>query len=296
MRLRPVLLAGIVAMTVSACDPNAVNIVNGYDDPTLTETTRIGGSLALLPPPRQKIDIAVYAYADQTGQQKPADNFSRFSKAVTQGGEAILVDVLKDASGGRWFNVVERTGLQNLLTERQLIDQSNATYRGTTRSVLPPLRFAGIILEGGIVAYDSNIKTGGIGARYLGVGGSTKYRQDIVTVALRTVSVSSGEVLNSVTTEKTVYSTLVDAGVFRFVGVDELLEIDAGTSANEPVGIAVRQAMELAVYSLIVEGAAHGVWKFDDMAEGQAIVHAYRNNGVSFATPPRKQDAPADQS
>ncbi|WP_224826158.1 CsgG/HfaB family protein [Cognatishimia sp. MH4019] len=282
MRLKPAYLAVCAAMVVSGCDPDGINIVNGFDQPTETQTTRIGGSLALLPPPRKQIDIAVYAYDDQTGQQKPEDNFSSFSKAVTQGGEAILIDVLKDVSGGRWFNVVERAGLQNLLTERQLIDQSNQTYRGTTRSVLPPLRFAGIILEGGIVNYDSNVKTGGIGARYLGIGMSTKYRQDIVTVALRTVSVSSGEVLSSVTTEKTVYSTLVDTGVFRFVGVDELLEIDAGTSVNEPVGIAVRQAMELAVYSLIVDGAARGIWDFKNRSDGRHHIESYRNRGVVY--------------
>lgn len=290
MNLKPAFLGVCAVMAVSACDPNAINIVNSYDEPTVTERTRMGGSLAALPAPQQRIDIAVYAYDDQTGQQKPEDNFSSFSKAVTQGGEAILIDVLKDVSGGRWFNVVERAGLQNLLTERQLIDQSNANYRGTTRSVLPPLRFAGIILEGGIVNYDSNVKTGGIGARYLGIGMSTQYRQDIVTVALRTVSVSSGEVLNSVTTEKTVYSTLVDAGVFRFVGVDELLEIDAGTSANEPVGIAVRQAMELAVYSLIVEGAATGVWSFKNKGEGRRHIEAYRDGNVVYRARPESDN------
>ena len=109
MKLKFVYLAAAACFSLAACDPNAINIVNSYDDPTRTETTRIGGSLALLPGPQRKVDIAVYAYDDQTGQQKPEDNFSRFSKAVTQGGQAILLDVLKDVlARGIWVSACRR--------------------------------------------------------------------------------------------------------------------------------------------------------------------------------------------
>ena len=243
--------------------------------PEVETQTKIGLDLSDLPPPKRKIDIAVYAYADKTGQQKPADNISRFSKAVTQGADAILVDVLKDAGEGHWFNVVERSGLNNLLNERNIIDRSNQSYRGATRSSLPPLRFAGIILEGGIINYDSNVITSGAGARYLAIGPSVRYRRDVLTVALRTVSVSTGEVLNSVTTTKTIYSTLLQGSVFRFVAIDELLEIDAGFSRNEPVGLAVRQAIELAVYSLILDGAKKGLWSFRNRGVERELLDHY---------------------
>ena len=45
-----------------------------------------------------------------------------------------------------------------------------------------------MILEGGIIGYDSNIETGGRGARTLGIGGQTQYRRDVVIVSLRAVS------------------------------------------------------------------------------------------------------------
>ncbi|WP_212523116.1 CsgG/HfaB family protein [Actibacterium sp. MT2.3-13A] len=272
--------------------------------PSFATKTAIGVELERLPAPRRPVDVAVYGYSDQTGQQKPADNFSRFSKAVTQGGTAVLIDVLKDVGGAGWFNVVERAGLQNLLTERNLIDQTNLAYRGTSRSVLPPLRFAGIILEGGIIDYDTNSMTGGFGARILGVGASTSYRRDRLTVSLRAVSVNTGEVLTSVMTEKTVYSVLVRGDVFRYVSADEILEIEAGLSRNEPVGLAVRQAIELAVYSLVIEGAMNGLWSFQNAAEQSRHIALYRQrkagavaaSATAAAAPAKTAPAPQTQT
>lgn len=266
----------VVVSTVGACSNLNEFPLLKATSPDFATRTQTGSQLSRLPAASKPIDVAVYAYSDQTGQQKPADNFSRFSKAVTQGGTAVLVDVLKDVSGSNFFNVIERAGLQNLLNERNLIDQTNLAYQGTESSTLPPLRFAGIILEGGIIDYDTNTQTGGYGARILGIGASKQYRRDRLTVALRAVSVNTGEVLTSVMTEKTVYSVLVSGDVFRFVSSDEILEIDAGVSRNEPVGLAVRQAIELAVYSLIMEGALEGLWKFNDTSAQSRILADYQ--------------------
>ncbi|MEM1066240.1 MAG: CsgG/HfaB family protein [Pseudomonadota bacterium] len=279
---RVLFICGLVA-GLSACGTANEFPALKATKPDFATRTQTGTQLANLPPAARPVDVAIYAYSDQTGQQKPADNFSRFSKAVTQGGPAVLVDVLKDVGGAQFFNVIERAGLQNLLNERNLIDQTNLAYQGAEKSHLPPLRFAGIILEGGIIDYDTNTQTGGYGARILGIGASKQYRRDRLTVALRAVSVNTGEVLTSVMTEKTVYSVLVSGDVFRFVSSDEILEIDAGISRNEPVGLAVRQAIELAVYSLIMEGAAKGLWAFSDPVEQSRLLADYRR---------RKADTP----
>jgi len=255
--------------------------------PELTPATRLGKTLAELPPPSQKIDIAVYSYEDKTGQQKPADGFSSFSKAVSQGSDAILIDVLKDVSNERWFNVVERASLQNVLNERNLIDQTNQTYNNATRTTLPPLRFAGIILEGGVINYDSNVSTSGIGSRLLGIGTASEYRRDEVTVALRAVSVKTGEVLISSTAEKVIYSALLRSNVFKYVATDEILELEVGYSRNEPVGLAVRQAIELAVLSLIVDGAEKGLWNFANEADKSRVIQLYNARYVV----PRLQEA-----
>ena len=79
----------------------------------------------------------------------------------------------KDTGNGTWFRVVERgLGLDNLVRERQIIRSTRDDVRkaGGEAPDLQPMLFAGILLEGGIVGYDSNIETGGNGARYLGIG------------------------------------------------------------------------------------------------------------------------------
>jgi curli production assembly/transport component CsgG len=257
------------------------------DEASLGFTTGVGLSLSDLLEPQRAVDVAVYTFPDKTGQQQPNDDFSDFSKAVTQGGEAVLIDVLRQVADGDWFRVVERSGLNNLLNERQIIDRTTQQATGNARSTLGPLRFAGIILEGGIVEYDSNFVTGGAGVRYLGIGPSAEHRKDLVTVALRAVSVDSGEVLSSVTTTKTVYSRLVQGSVFTFVAVDEILEIDVGFSINELTSLAVREAIELAVFSLIIEGARDGIWQFEDKAAGRELIQRYddRYNRRQIALP-----------
>src|SRR3546814_12995748 len=95
-----------------------------------------------------------------------------------------------------------------------------AAYLGEktlNRQALPPLLFAGILLEGGIIGYDSNTKSGGLGARFLGIGGSTQYREDTVTVYLRAVSVKTGEVLSTISVRKSIESIGLDANTFRYV-------------------------------------------------------------------------------
>lgn len=229
-----------------------------------------------LPPPSEPIFVAVYEFPDLTGQYKPGSKFAEYSKAVTQGADAILVDVLQNAGHGKWFEVVERRGLTNILKERQLISATRQQFLGNNAEQLPPLNFAGMLIEGGIVAYESNVTTGGLGAKYLGIGGDTQFRTDVVTVNLRAVSVQTGKVLRSVTTTKRLYSTALRGSVFKYVGLNELLELEAGVTQNQPAQLAVREAIEYAVYALILEGVEHGLWQFADPQEGQRLLATYR--------------------
>jgi curli production assembly/transport component CsgG len=243
--------------------------------PTVTPPSPTGINLETLPGPTRKVDVAIYNFPDLTGQNKPNDNIAEYSRAVTQGGSAFVVDALRRAGNGSWFSVVERGGLANLLQERQLIKATRQEFEGEAAKPLPPIRFAGLLLEGGIIAYDSNTVTGGAGANYLGVGADVKYRRDAVTVAMRLVSVQSGEVLNSVTVTKTIYSVALQGNLFRYVAVNRLLQAEAGITRNEPTQMAVREAIDLAVYSTIMEGARKGLWKFRDPATGARLVREY---------------------
>jgi curli production assembly/transport component CsgG len=206
--------------------------------------------------------IAVYDFFDMTGQKKPGGNFASMSTAVTQGSYQILIKALQDVGEGKWFRVVERASLPSLLQERKLIRSTRQMADGEDAEPLPPLLFAGAYITGGIVGYDSDTKSGGIGARILGVQANTKYRQDVVTVILRLVNVQTGEVVISTTIEKTIFSTGKGADIFKYFDADTmLLESEIGMARNEPVTFAVRKAIEAGVAEIIKQGANKELWK-----------------------------------
>lgn len=221
---------------------------------TLTPRGATYQDLVSLPQPAGKIFVSVYDFRDQTGQYRPAPA-STFSTAVTQGAAAMLTGALSESG---WFIPLERVGLQNLLTERRII---RAEFERFGRpDTLPSLRSASVMLEGGIIAFESNVRTGGAGAEYFGIGASGQYQVDQVTVNLRAVEISSGEILANVTTTKTIYSKELRAGVYRFIDFRRLLEAEAGITTNEPVQMAVMAAIESAVIHLIARGVENRLW------------------------------------
>lgn len=255
-----------LALTVSGCvsvDPYRCGTLSNYcspeprvERPTLTE-------LVNLPMPRQKAVVSVYNFLDLTGQRATTDNMALFSTAVTQGADSFLIDALMSAGRGTWFLVAERGNLESLTRERQLIISTRNTYDGEGPNQLEPLLFSGILLTGGIIGYDTNLISGGIGARYLGVGTSTQYRVDEVTVGLRAVLVQTGQVLLNVITTKQVYSTSTGFDTFRFTeDGTALIEIEAGTARNETATYAVRSAIEAAVLELVRQGIEQEMWDY----------------------------------
>lgn len=267
MRLFVFLTVGAVLALLSGCA--------NYLQPFETEAAQPGlqstkhAALKKLPPPQERIVVAVYRFRDQTGQYKPSETTSSFSTAVTQGATSILMRALEESG---WFVPIEREGLSNLLNERQIIQSiraQNARPDGEGLGPLPPLLYAGVMLEGGIIGYDTNVITGGAGARYFGIGASGEFRRDQVTIYLRAVSTQSGRVLKSVHTTKTIISQKLDAGAFLFVDTDRLLETEAGYSFNEPPVLAVTEAIEQAVRSLVIEGVRENLWDLRDPGGAQ---------------------------
>lgn len=223
-------------------------------------TSAIHDDLISLPPPKQKVVVAVYKFRDQTGQYKTSAQATTFSTAVTQGATSMLNKALEDSG---WFTTIEREALPNLLNERKIIRSTRLQYQAENGQKMPPLSallYAGVLLEGGVIAYDTNLITGGFGAKYFGVGGSAKTRRDRVTIYLRLVSTQNGQVLKTVSTTKSILSRQVDFGIYRFVSVKRLLEVEAGLSTNEPSSMCVLEAIEKAVCNLIIEGIQDGLW------------------------------------
>ncbi len=367
--------------------------------------TETGYKVETLPPPRRRVNVSVYTIRDETGQHKPNDLFAEYSRAVTQAGGPILLDVLKRAGEGSWFRVLERVTLNDIVKEREIIDLKRKVdlarrYDGETE--LPPVtdiptpeevrrarreaadakqefenlrvqletkkveyakkpitdevralrdRFlaakrrydkaaaelsvvssdkvapdyaeqrvlvrakrqlalmqterqiaalsgaqvrpvipARYTIAGAIVGYDSNEKTGGLGARFLGIGGDTKYRRDVVTINLRLIDPLSSEVLLSVTSTKTIYAIALQGGAYRFVSANKILELEGGVTRNELSSLAVRHAMELGVFSLIAKGVQEGIWRFRDKEVGAAVLEHY-DKMYSRWKPGRSTDA-----
>ncbi len=253
--------------------------------------TSIHKELLSIPEPEKKVPVAVYRFRDQTGQYKPPTTSTNFSTAVTQGATSILIKALGDSE---WFMPVEREGLANLLQERrialQMANQYNSTIiKDIASNVLQPLVFAGLLLEGGIIGYDSNIVTGGLGAMYFGAGGEAQYRVDRVTIYLRAVSVKNGVVLKSVQATKVILSQQISMSIFRFIRLNRLLEVEAGYTANEPSEMAVQEAIEKAVYDLIIEGAKIGMWKPKNPEEFKKFIEKYEKEKAEVTEKLRKR-------
>lgn len=209
----------------------------------------------------QPIVVAVYQFTDKTGQRKDSASIAKLSSAVTQGGESLLLKALADVGDGEWFRIVERVGLDNLLKERQLI--RSAREEASQANILRPILYAGMIIEGAIVSYDTNRRTGGFGYRYLGVGPSTQYQEDIVTVSLRAVNVQTGEVVLTVNTQKTILSVATSLSTFKFFDAGtKSFENEMGSTSTEPGIYAVKAAVELAVEELVYQGEKKKLWEF----------------------------------
>ena len=275
--MRSGLIAGVFALLISGCASISIpgdkvcmtDFLECVEEPKFVELPTYK-KLRNLPPAEVMPVVAVYKFDDLTGQRVSSDGVSSFSTAVTQGSKDLLIDSLKAAGAkdnpkGTWFRVVERgTGLDNLVRERQIVRSTREQYQTETEPAqqVQPLLFAGMILEGGVIGYDTNVETGGNGARYLGIGTTNQFRRDSVVVSLRAVSTLTGEVILNVQTYKTILSTGQAGDVFRFLDMDtKLLELESGMTENESVTWAVRSAIEAAVLALIQQGSERGYWK-----------------------------------
>ena len=265
-----IVLAIIAVVLVAACGPYMHQPMKSRRA-ILGPETPVKKTLLDLPKPQEKIVTAVYKFRDQTGQYKPSETGANWSTAVTQGATTILIRALEESG---WFIPIERENMANLLNERKIIRTSRSQYEGkdeNNNSLLPPLLFAGIILEGGIISYESNILTGGAGIRYFGADVSGQYREDRVSIYIRAVSTANGKVLKTVYTTKSILSQEVSVGLFRYVKSKRLLEAETGFTYNEPSEICVTEAIEKAIESLIIEGVQEKLWGLKDPKDTASV-------------------------
>ena len=280
MMVRPLLRHGVMLLGVialAAC--TSVPPSNVKANAKLTPNTKVTRDLTQLPEPRAKVPVAVYSLRDQTGQYKTSPD-SPYSTQVTQGAATMLINALRNSG---WYMPVEREGLQNLLTERRIVRAiESPSDKGKPIINLPNLMPASLIIEGGIIAYESNVRTGGKGANYLGIGSSTQYRVDQVTASLRSIDIRSGQVLNTVSVTKTIYSYQFSANVYAYVAYQKLLQGETGFTTNEPAQLAVREALESAVIHLTVQSVHDRILELKNEQDwASPIIQAYLREGVT---------------
>jgi curli production assembly/transport component CsgG len=278
----------IVAMGAAAFLGACETTTEIYEGPMVASVgnlTSQNRALRQIAPPDHRQMVAVYGFPDLTGQYKERDRVQSLSRAVTQAGAPLLIKALQDAAEGRWFSVV--------VQERQIIERMRQQYRGEDNvdpSVLGPMMHAGMIITGGIVGYDTNMTTGGYGARYLGIGANSEWKYDVVSVNIRAVSTETGEVLANVLVRKPIASVKSQGDIFRYIELDKLLEAEAGYTTNEPRQIAVQQAVEKAVMALIAEGAIRDIWDFADHRAEQSFIQGYREELFNEVIPASAQN------
>lgn len=288
--MQKIFLTLITIGALSGCAIHQNNPLVSADLPEVTKV-RLQKEFDSLPPPLlgKPISVAVYSFQDKTGQRRPLQNIASLSTAVTQGAESFLIKALQDVGQGRWFEVVERVGIDNLTKERLIIRQMREAYEGNNARPLMPMQFAGMIIEGGIIGYDSSTKSGGAGARWLGIGTQTQYSEDVVTVSLRAVSVNTGKVLISVTVQKTILSSSDSTTAFKFFDMGtKAFEAEAGLTINEPGTYAVKTTIEAAVVELIKEGQRRSVWDFKLQATDQNTKEGNQIELVQEKTPEKR--------
>ena len=255
----------LLVLSLSNCALIVDPLDNGVPPVRSIESAEVGAlltNLAEVSVPVRKPIVAVYpnSFKDNTGQRRSNSQYASFSTAITQAPDAYLIRALQHSNV---FDVVERKGLDNLTKERQIIRTTRESF--DEKQKVKPLLFAGLSMEGGGVGYETNIRSGGAGARYLGIGGSKQYRQDSVTISLRTVSVSTGKILIEVLVTKSILSASISSDVFRFYANNtELVEIESGIVENESINIALQMAIETAVLQTIEEGYEDGYWQKDE--------------------------------
>jgi curli production assembly/transport component CsgG len=275
------LLSLVMLMTGCAMTQKAGQLAGVEHEPKVA-VNKMQKEFDTIPSPAgTKLSVAVYKFTDQTGQRKPTPGIASFSTAVTQGADVFLIKALQDVGNGRWFDVVERGNIDALTKERLIIKQMRDAYEGKDAKPLMPMQFAGIIMEGGIIGYDTGLESGGTAYRFLGIGPQTQYSKDIVTVSLRAISVNTGKILAAVTVTKIIYSTGDSVAILKSIDPGQgilkqvfdgstgstsatagIFEFETGLVVNEASTLAVKTTVEAAVVEIIKEGERKGVWDY----------------------------------
>jgi curli biogenesis system outer membrane secretion channel CsgG len=124
---------------------------------------------------------------------------------------------------------------------------------------LSTLRVAEVLLIGQVVAYDRQTRQISGGLALAGIGGTGTVVTDLVTFSLRAVAVQTGEILGQSSVTKSITSQTIGGHVTK-VWPTTILDLEIGDGVNEPVGLALREAIRRSLTVLVSRGVHDGWW------------------------------------
>jgi hypothetical protein len=105
------------------------------------------------------------------------------------------------------------------------------------------------------------------------------------------IDIRNGQILNSVSVTKTIFSYAFDANHYAFISYKSLLQAEIGYTTNEPAQLAVREAIESAVIHLTVQGIRDRIFEMRDEGQwGDPIIQSYLKEQLDALADPADVD------
>ena len=209
--------------------------------------------------------VAVTSFEDLTGARVDGGS----STAVAASGHLLLEFILKNYRDEGHLAIYSRRLLSELINERRLAQQANTSY--ATEAVnslskatqalmgnakikplhdLPDLGPVDFLITGAVIGYDKNTRDSGAAAGMVGISNRYQQSEDSVSVLVELINVKTGAMSGIGISSELISSKLFNAGVFKYLEVDKILELEGGGSLNEPKTYALYLALTQAVENM----------------------------------------------
>jgi curli biogenesis system outer membrane secretion channel CsgG len=209
--------------------------------------------------------VAVTSFEDLTGARVDGGS----STAVAASGHLLLEFILKNYRDEGHLAIYSRRLLSELINERRLAQQANTSY--ATEAVnslskatqalmgnakikplhdLPDLGPVDFLITGAVIGYDKNTRDSGAAAGMVGISNRYQQSEDSVSVLVELINVKTGAMSGIGIASELISSKLFNAGVFKYLEVDKILELEGGGSLNEPKTYALYLALTQAVENM----------------------------------------------
>ena len=205
--------------------------------------------------------VAVSGFDDLSGAR--VENGT--STAVAASGRILTHYILMENNNKNHYTLLDRSVLNELLNERRLAGQVNATNEAEVINAAPEFMREGLagnvppivatedllpsdyLIYGAVVGYDKRLKDDGTGAGIAGYNVSNRHSRDQVSVVLELIDVQTGAIVGIGFGSQLIESTSVRASIFAQLRVNRILEFEQAAILNDPTTLALIRAIDMAL-------------------------------------------------